>query len=173
MLLALGRVPLAVARGAPAAHPRIGARPRRLHILLAEDNAVNARLAVRLLEKQGHTVVVVTNGLHALERSRQERFDLVLMDVQMPEMDGFEATAEIRRLERAAAPGSQDHLPIVAMTAHALQGDEERCLRAGMDAYVSKPLDAQKLASTIGSVVPAGLESRVEDAQCRPAAQAG
>jgi two-component system sensor histidine kinase/response regulator len=173
MLLALGRAPLAVSRGAATGHRRIDAGARRLHILLAEDNAVNARLAVRLLEKQGHTVVVVSNGHHALESAQQERFDLILMDVQMPEMDGFEATAEIRRLERLAAPGSQDHLPIIAMTAHALQGDEERCLRAGMDAYVSKPLDAQKLASTIQSVIPVGPEDHAADTHCHIAAQAG
>jgi len=89
------------------------------------------------------------------------------MDVQMPDMDGLEATAEIRRRERTAAAGSLVHVPIIAMTAHAMQGDKDRCLRAGMDAYVSKPIDARRLVSAIESVVPVGpAESYVpEDAQ--------
>jgi two-component system sensor histidine kinase/response regulator len=116
-----------------------------LHVLLAEDNAVNRRLAVRLLEKRGHTVVVANNGREALAMVQQERFDLVLMDVQMPEMDGLEATAAIRDTERA----SGCHIPIVAMTAHAMQSDEERCLAAGMDGYLSKPLDAAKFSQVL------------------------
>jgi len=93
------------------------------------------------------------------------------MDVQMPEMDGFEATAEIRRRERMAAPGSLDHVPIIAMTAHAMQGDEARCLRAGMDAYVCKPIDARKLVSAIESMITVGQAgNHVEDARYPPAA---
>ena len=114
---------------------------RPLRILLAEDNLVNQMLASRLLEKHGHSVVTAGNGRQALERLENESFDLVLMDVQMPEMDGFEATAAIRKKEEATG----NHLPIVAMTAHAMEGDRERCLAAGMDGYVSKPIIAKEL----------------------------
>ena len=121
----------------------------RFLILLAEDNVVNQRVAVRLLQKQGHTVSVVENGRKALQRLEQERFDLVLMDVQMPEMDGLEATAAIRTQEKTTG----QHLPIIAMTAHAMAGDRERCLEAGMDGYVSKPIQPQTLFDTISSIV--------------------
>jgi signal transduction histidine kinase/CheY-like chemotaxis protein len=120
------------------------------HILLAEDNAVNQRLAVRLLEKRGHTVVAVCNGREALAALQHERFDLVLMDVQMPEMDGFEATSAIREQER----GTGAHLPIIAMTAHAMKGDDERCRAAGMDDYVAKPIEANRLFEVIEKLVP-------------------
>jgi PAS domain S-box-containing protein len=126
---------------------RIGARA--LHILLVEDNAVNQRLAMRLLEKHGHRVRVAGNGRVALEALRHDAFDVVLMDVQMPEMDGLEATAAIRRLE-AAHELARVRVPIIAMTAHALSGDRERCLAAGMDAYVSKPIQARQLLDAIG-----------------------
>ncbi len=118
---------------------------RRLHILLAEDNAVNQKLAVRLLEKRGHCVVVAPNGARAVALWEQQPFDVVLMDVQMPEMDGFEATAVIREREQRSGA----HVPIIAMTAHAMKGDEARCLAAGMDGYVSKPVDAGKLLAII------------------------
>jgi len=119
--------------------------PRRLHLLVAEDNAVNQRLAKQMLEKRGHTVVVVGNGQEALEALEREAFDLVLMDVQMPLMDGFEATARIREREKSTGT----HIPIVAMTAHAMKGDRERCLEAGMDGYVSKPLRSQELFEAV------------------------
>jgi CheY-like chemotaxis protein len=122
-----------------------------LRILLAEDNAVNQRLATRLLEKAGHEVTVVESGRQAIEALEREPFALVFMDVQMPEMDGFAATALIR--EREAATGR--HVPIVAMTAHALKGDEERCLAAGMDAYVPKPVKAAELVAAIDRVLSA------------------
>ncbi len=134
---------------------------RCLHILLAEDNAVNQRLAVRILEKWGHTVMVVGNGKEALAASERAAFDLILMDVQMPEMDGFAATRAIRQREAVAPPTPNPqhpapcHIPIVAMTAHAMKGDRERCLEAGMDAYVSKPLHAQELLEVIERMVPA------------------
>jgi signal transduction histidine kinase/DNA-binding response OmpR family regulator len=116
---------------------------RRLQILLAEDNAVNQRLAFRLLEKRGHSVAVASNGREVLELLEKQGFDLVLMDVQMPEMDGLEATAAIRSQENGA------HIPIIAMTAHAIAGDRERCLAAGMDGYVSKPIRANELFEAI------------------------
>jgi CheY-like chemotaxis protein len=118
---------------------------RSLRILLAEDNAVNQLLAKRVLEKQGHSTVVVVSGREALEALEKGTFDLVLMDVQMPDVDGFEATAAIRQRERQTGA----HLPIIAMTAAAMQGDKERCLEAGMDAYLSKPINANELFAAI------------------------
>ncbi len=118
---------------------------KSLHILLVEDNAVNQRLALRLLQKAGHTVALAADGRNALKLVASERFDLVLMDIQMPVMDGFEATAAIRERERATG----EHLPILAMTAHAMRGDRERCLAAGMDGYISKPIDIAELISAI------------------------
>jgi len=112
-----------------------------LRVLLVEDNAVNQRLASRLLEKRGHSVVVAGNGLEALEALEKETFDLVLMDVQMPVMDGFEATAAIRKKEG----GSGIRVPIVALTAHAMKGDREKCLAGGMDRYLTKPIRPQEL----------------------------
>jgi len=118
---------------------------RCLRILLAEDNAVNRRLASRLIEKRGHTAVLVNNGRQALESLGKETFDLVIMDVEMPEMNGFEATAAIRAKEL----GTDAHVPIIAMTAHTMAGDPEWCRAAGMDAYISKPIRAQELYNAI------------------------
>ena len=118
-------------------------------VLLAEDNFVNQTLARRLLENQGYSVTVVGDGQAALAALEQDSFDIVLMDVQMPTMDGFEATAKIRERERT----SGQHIPIVAMTAHALKGDEERCLAAGMDAYISKPIRREELYSIIEDIL--------------------
>ncbi len=129
-----------------------GAGAGTLHVLLAEDNVVNQRLAKRLLEKRGHTVVVAATGDDALTALDRGLFDLVLMDVQMPGMDGLEATAEIRRRE-AAAPGGA-HIPIIAMTAHAMKGDAERCLQSGMDGYVAKPIQPDHLFEQITALVP-------------------
>jgi CheY-like chemotaxis protein len=120
-----------------------------LHILLAEDNPVNQKLAARLRERRGHRVTVVADGRRALAARAEGRFDLVLMDVQMPEMDGFEAKAAIRDLERET--GSRT--PIVAMTARAMQGDRARCLEAGMDGYVSKPVRPAELYEVIEGAV--------------------
>jgi CheY-like chemotaxis protein len=112
-----------------------------LRILLAEDNPVNQKLAVTMLEKRGHKIAVAANGRKALAALETDVFDLVLMDIQMPEMDGFEATAAIREAERSTGR----HLPIVAMTAHAIKGDDQRCLRAGMDGYLAKPIRGEEL----------------------------
>jgi len=114
-------------------------------ILLVEDNVVNQRVARRILEKAGHSVVLANNGRRALMLLEEQPFDLVLMDVQMPEMDGFEATAAIREKERRSGGST----PIIAMTAHAMTGDRERCLSAGMDDYISKPIAASTLLDLV------------------------
>jgi len=124
--------------------PPLGA----LRVLLAEDNIVNRFLAIRLLEKEGYRVETAVNGRAAIEAVERERFDLALMDLQMPEMDGFEATAIIRERERTTGA----HLPIIALTANGMGGDEERCLQAGMDGYVSKPIDIRRLLAEIRRV---------------------
>jgi signal transduction histidine kinase/DNA-binding response OmpR family regulator len=120
-----------------------------LKILLAEDSLVNQKLASAVLEKRGHEVTVVNNGREALAALKSQRFDLVLMDVQMPEMDGFEATRNIRENEKDTG----QHVPIIAMTAHALKGDRERCLGAGMDDYVAKPIHAKNLFQTMEALI--------------------
>jgi CheY-like chemotaxis protein len=125
---------------------------RRLRVLIAEDNAVNQRLAATLLERRGHKVTIAGNGREALTALDKGTFDAVLMDVQMPEMGGFEATLAVR--EREAAAGR--HTPIIAMTARAMKGDRERCLAAGMDAYLTKPLDSRTLWRTVEQM--AGLQ---------------
>lgn len=126
------------------------ARPmQQLRILVAEDNIVNQRLVVRLLQKRGHTVLVANTGREALAVLERHPVDLVLMDVQMPEMDGLEATAVIREQERQRG----GHLPIIALTAHAMKGDAERCRAAGMDSYVPKPINAQALSAAISRVL--------------------
>lgn len=124
---------------------------RRLRVLLAEDNPVNQKFVTHVLAKRGHDVRVVSNGREALEALAGGTFDVVLMDVQMPEMGGFEATAEIRRGERAAG----GHVPIIAMTAHAMKGDRERCLEAGMDDYISKPVQAGQLCELLERMLEA------------------
>ena len=116
-----------------------------LRILLAEDNAINQKLAILLLEKKGWCVTAVSDGKKALQTLESESFDLILMDVQMPKMGGFEATKAIRKKEN----GTGAHIPIIAMTAHAMKGDKEKCLKAGMDDYVAKPINASKLYTTI------------------------
>jgi CheY-like chemotaxis protein len=130
-----------------------------LRLLLAEDNVINQRLMLRVLEKAGHQITLVRSGRAALEALSKSRFDMVLMDVQMPEMDGFEATAAIRARERVAG----GHLPLVAITAHAMRGDRERCLQAGFDGYVSKPIQFETLFETIDELAP-----RVDAPAARP-----
>jgi CheY-like chemotaxis protein/HPt (histidine-containing phosphotransfer) domain-containing protein len=137
--------PITMVRRNPV--PQLG-----LHILLAEDNHVNQIVAVRILEKMGHSVVVANHGLEALSLLAQQTFDLVLMDIQMPEMDGLTATKKIRDGE---AHG-HSHIPIVALTAHAMKGDREHYLEGGMDGYVSKPINGKQLQEVISSVVKRG-----------------
>jgi signal transduction histidine kinase/ligand-binding sensor domain-containing protein/ActR/RegA family two-component response regulator len=120
-----------------------------LHILVAEDNRINQHLAVKLLEHLGHTAIVVESGKDAVAAVEKNSFDLVFMDVQMPEMDGLEATAAIRANEKAKG----FHLPIIAMTAHAMAGDREQCLDAGMDGYISKPISPQELSKAIDAAL--------------------
>ena len=124
----------------------------RLRVLLAEDSLFNQKLAVALLEGQQHTVTVVVNGQEAVQAVATRRFDLVLMDVQMPIMDGLEATNRIREHERETGT----HVPIIAMTAHALEGDRERCLEVGMDGYVAKPIAARDLFEAIDRLFGGG-----------------
>lgn len=152
LLSVLGVPPGQERHAALGAHRSIAAGSGGLRVLLTEDNAVNQTLAVRLLQKRGHSVIVASNGREALERIARETIDVVLMDVQMPEMDGFEATRRIRERERTTG----DHLPIVAMTAHAMKGDRERCLEEGMDGYISKPLRPSELFEAVESLAAAG-----------------
>jgi CheY-like chemotaxis protein len=152
ILRAFSNVPAAADPGSPGASRRTAktkaARP--LRILVAEDNLVNQLLAVRMLGKRGHSVEVVGNGRKALDRLALEPFDILLTDMQMPEMDGFETAAAIREQERRTGR----HLPIVAMTAMAMKGDRERCLQVGIDAYVSKPMKQSELFETLERFSP-------------------
>jgi len=128
---------------------------RKLRVLLAEDNAINQKLAVRILEKFGHSVTVVNDGAEAVAAVEEGEFDVVLMDVQMLNMSGLEATAAMRTRER----GTGRHVPIVAMTAHAMKGDQERCLEAGMDAYISKPIQPDHMMDVIAQITDRAGES--------------
>jgi CheY-like chemotaxis protein len=125
---------------------------RSLRVLLAEDNPVNQLLAQRMLEKAGHEVVTARDGREAIAAWQREAFDVILMDVQMPVLNGFEAVADIRAVES----GTSRHQFIVAMTAHSLKGDRERCLEAGMDSYLSKPIDTATLNSVLAEAAAAG-----------------
>jgi CheY-like chemotaxis protein len=129
------------------------AQGRKLRVLLAEDNAVNQKVATRLLERRGHVVTVANNGLEAINLAGQREFDLILMDVQMPEMDGLEATAGIRALQKESGV----YVPIIAMTAYAMTGDREKCLNAGMDGYVNKPINPEEFVATVESMVGSAM----------------
>jgi len=128
---------------------------RPLKLLLAEDNIVNQRLAVRMLEKRSHQVILASNGQQAIEAWQRESFDAIIMDVQMPGMDGLEATARIREMERSRGTRT----PIIALTAHAMKGDRERCLTAGMDGFVNKPIEPETFVSTVESLAGRPAES--------------
>jgi CheY-like chemotaxis protein len=147
MLTALGVLPMKVDQPVQIRQP-LPSESRPLHILVAEDNVVNQRLVAGMLEKQGHTMVITNNGQEVLDALEREIFDLILMDVQMPIMDGLETTAAIRQKEQV----TKSHIPIVAMTAHAMKGDRERCLTAGMDAYLPKPIQIETLFEIIAGV---------------------
>ena len=149
---ALRKAPDGNQRGAAQPPPSAPAAHSALRILVAEDSAVNQQLARRLLERRGFEVVVAENGCEAVEIHARESFDLILMDIQMPEMNGFEAAALIRQKQRA----DDTYTPIVALTACAMKGDQERCLRAGMDGYISKPINSAELYAVIEGSVFAG-----------------
>jgi PAS domain S-box-containing protein len=157
----------AASAGTPEGDDAFAARPapaRPLRLLVAEDNPVNQKLMVQLLRKLGHQPVLAANGRAALDALAGAPFDAVLMDVQMPEMDGLEATRSLR----AAEAGTGRHLPVIAMTAHAMKGDRERCLEAGMDDYLSKPIDADELARAL-----VGAAANRPAAGPRPGAETG
>jgi CheY-like chemotaxis protein/HPt (histidine-containing phosphotransfer) domain-containing protein len=139
-----------------------------LRILLAEDNLVNQRLAVRLLDGLGHEVEVAKSGVEAVELFARSTFDLVLMDIQMPEMDGEEATRRLRAIEA----GRGGRVPIVAMTAHAMKGDRERFLEAGMDEYISKPISPERLREVVRTLVSRESEARSDAAADRSEVEA-
>jgi two-component system sensor histidine kinase/response regulator len=147
---ALGAAPLSPSdRGLVTKHS-VREAQRSMSILLAEDNPVNRALMIQLLKKRGHRVTVAEDGKQAIDAHATEQFDAVLMDVQMPEMDGFEATAIMRQREA----GTGKRLPIIALTAHAMRGDRERCLAAGMDHYLTKPVRPKELYDTLEEAVP-------------------
>ncbi len=129
---------------------------RRLNVLLAEDNVVNQRLAASLLERRGHRVMIAANGIEAIDALERQAIDVILMDVQMPEMGGLEATAAIRARER----DKSTRVPIIAMTAHAMKGDRERCLDAGMDEYLTKPLDSRRLCEIVEALADGHVPPR-------------
>lgn len=159
---AIGEPVIEKPRG-PKLHRRSRPAPRGLHVLVAEDNQVNQLVATRVFEKLGHHVTVVSNGREALSAVQASKFNLIAMDVQMPEMDGLDATMAIRAWEGATGA----HIPIIAMTAHAMRGDRERCLAAGMDAYTSKPIRVRELEQAIGLLISPQNSARM------PASEAG
>ena len=166
IVAALGVAP-PVAEQAPQSASAVPTRT--LDILLAEDSIVNQRLAVGLLERHGHRITIANNGQEACDQLERQKFDIVLMDVQMPELDGLSATRRIR--EREAKSGG--HVPIIAMTAHALKGDRERCLESGMDEYVSKPIRERQLLAALRGMLGddvAAMPAEPPDEPIAPAA---
>jgi CheY-like chemotaxis protein len=160
------------AKDRPLDHPVLVTRHtinearQSLRILVAEDNAVNRMLVTAILTKRGHTTVNVTNGRDAVAAVGGSLFDLVLMDVQMPEMDGLEATAAIRKAEGVTGA----HVPIIALTAHAMKGDREVCIAAGMDEYLSKPINAEELFVLIEALTGVTGSTPEPEQASRPAA---
>jgi CheY-like chemotaxis protein len=134
----------------------IARRIRPLHVLLVEDNPVSRRMLTLVLTKRGHSVVQAEDGQAALEALSRGKFDLILMDVEMPNLDGLDATRAIREMESTSGA----HIPIIAMTAHAMEGDREMCLEAGMDDYVSKPISAAELFGKIDEITK---QARTDD----------
>jgi CheY-like chemotaxis protein len=134
----------------PAPATTTGPSLQSLRVLLAEDNPVNVKFALKLLEREGHTVTLAGNGKQAVDLYQSSAFDIVLMDVQMPEMDGLDATRAIRQIEMDR---NGIHIPIIAMTANAMAGDREMCMQAGMDGYVAKPVKKDALFAEIGRVL--------------------
>jgi PAS domain S-box-containing protein len=168
VVLPLGTGEAASAESREQAAPGLLQRGAQLKVLLAEDNLVNQQLARRMLEKAGHQTVVVNDGEEALAALREEEFDLVLMDIQMPNVDGLEATAQIR----AGTAGSKNPtLPIIALTAHAMKGDRERFLAAGMDAYISKPINSAELFDTLARFFPVREPSKALSSQAARASE--
>ena len=157
-LLGIVRPEMSLTRPVPASELNQPADPGGARILLAEDNRVNQTVAVRMLNKMGHSVTIANTGIEVLARLESGDFDLVLMDVQMPGMDGFTATREIRRF----GAGKSARVPIVAMTAHAMRGDRERCLEAGMNGYIAKPIRAAELREVIDQALPLHHSQREE-----------
>jgi two-component system, sensor histidine kinase and response regulator len=128
---------------------------------LAEDNLINQHLVKRLLEKRGHAVTLAASGREALEQVERKMFDVILMDVQMPDMDGLQASARIREIERERGT----YTPILALTAHTMKGDRERCLAAGMDQFINKPIDAARFVETVEAATGAGRVRNAEPSQ--------
>jgi PAS domain S-box-containing protein len=158
IMLALGTSPEKKGETSLITRHSLEKEKRQFSILLAEDNIINQKMAMKILENQGHLVTIANDGLEALAALEKDSFDLILMDVQMPNLDGFQATEMIRKKEQETA----GHVPIVAMTAHALKGDRERCLAAGMDDYISKPLRLSDLIKTIENILSQSKKARPE-----------
>jgi two-component system, sensor histidine kinase and response regulator len=167
VMTALGLTAEPETTAAPPGAPEPGIPPG-LRILVAEDNEFNQELVVSLLKKRGHAVVLAGNGKEALAAWQRQPFDLILMDVQMPEMDGFDTAGAIRAEEKVTST----HIPIIALTAHAMKGDRERCLAAGMDAYASKPIRAAQLFEVIASLLSSDVTGAkgTPGPECPPAA---
>jgi CheY-like chemotaxis protein len=144
---------------------------QKTRILLAEDNIINQKVALKVLEKLGYHADVAANGLEALKALEMIHYDMVLMDVQMPEMDGLEATREIRKRKKLTAQKKDagfPHIPIIAMTAHAMEGDREICLKAGMDDYLTKPIKPGKFGETIARWIPGEKRRSRHDSSAGP-----
>lgn len=157
IITALGIIPGIPAKDTESARMQSVDASDKLHVLVAEDHPINQKLVTQILAERGHTWAIATNGIEALQLLDRQTFDVILMDGQMPEMDGYQATQEIRRREQSTG----GHIRIIAVTAHAMKEDRDRCLRAGMDDYVSKPIDADHLVQRLEGRLTSGAESLV------------